>query len=78
MIKECGTKLRETKYEGFKMQLSVYRIYETNQSLLSLTTDILVKLINEAKKKKRCKIFLRKKRRGSLNLWKQMSECVTF
>lgn len=53
MIKECGTKLRETKYEGFKMQLSVYRIYETNQSLLSLTTDILVKLINEAKKKKK-------------------------
>lgn len=53
MIKECGTKPRETKYEVFKMQLSVYRIYETNQSLLSLTSDILVKLSNEAKKKKK-------------------------
>lgn len=49
------------------------RIYETKQSLLSITTHIVVKLMNQAEK-----IITSREEKRDLDSWGQMSEITRF
>lgn len=62
-----------------KCSLVYNSIYERKQSLLSINTLFLIKLMNQAKKSVQDVLdLLERKRRGILDAWKQMSETTAF